>query len=132
MKTCLRFVSFFLLLLSVSCSSSKTSDYDKTKAKELTEKNDRNIPLIDRIRKLPGVTLRNGVPHFIRNSTQFFDRGTEPLYVLNGTVIGNSFQSINQLVDSFNVKRIEAISGSETAEYGSRGGNGVIKITTYK
>ncbi|NDV42350.1 Plug domain-containing protein [Flagellimonas sediminis] len=120
-----------LLLLLTSCSSNKNATYDKSHSEELAEKNARNIPLIDRIRKMPGITLRNGVPHFLRNSTQFFDSGTEPLYVLNGTVMGNSFQSINQLVDSFNVKRIQTIAGSDAAEYGARGGNGVIKITTY-
>lgn len=128
--------SFFLcipILLSLltACSSNKNATYDKNHSKELAEKNARNIPLIDRIRKMPGITLRNGVPHFLRNSTQFYDSGTEPLYVLNGTVIGNSFQSLNQLVDSFNVKRIQTISGPDASEYGSRGGNGVIKITTY-
>lgn len=29
----------------------------------------------------------------------------EPLYVLNNQIIGNSFQSVNELIESFNVKK---------------------------
>lgn len=38
---------------------------------------------------------------------------------------------LDQLVDSFNVKEIKVLSGPAASEYGSRGANGVIIITTY-
>ena len=56
----------------------------------------------------------------------------EPLYVVNSQIIGNSFDSINDLIDSFNVKSIRILSGSEASSYVTQGGKGVILITTYK
>ena len=132
MKTFSHLSILFLLLLLGSCSASKTSDYDKAKAKEIAEQNNKNIALIDRIRRLSGITLRNGVPFFIKSANQVSGNATEPLYILNGYPVGNSFQSVNQLVESFNVKTVEALSGSDAAEYGSRAASGVIRITTYK
>lgn len=54
----------------------------------------------------------------------------EPLYVLNGYIVGTSFKSIDQIVDNVNVAEIEALYGADASEYGSRGANGVIRITT--
>lgn len=56
---------------------------------------------------------------------------SEPLYVLNGYAVGNSFRGIDQLVDNVNVKKVEALTGSDASVYGARGANGVIVITTY-
>ncbi len=125
----------FLALLSIftSCSGVKSTSNNTDISKELEERNKGNITLLQRVRQLPGVTLRNNVPYFIKSTNQIFGgTPTEPLYVLNGYIVGNSFRSVNQLVDSFNVKKIEAITGPEAAEYGVRGGSGVIKITTYQ
>ena len=77
--------------------------------------------------------MRSGVPVFSKTQTDISGSfPIEPLYVLNGYIVGNSFRDINQLVQSIDVKEIEAITGAGTAEYGSRGGGGVIKITTYQ
>ncbi|MBO0320754.1 Plug domain-containing protein [Muricauda sp. CAU 1633] len=116
-----------------SCSGTKNTYFYSDISKELEERNKGNISLLQRIQQLPGVMLRNGVPHFIKSFNQV-SGGTpsEPLYILNGYVVGNSFNSLNQLVESFNVKKIEAITGPGAAEYGVRGGSGVIKITTYQ
>jgi len=131
MKNLLTITSLFLLLLLGSCSASKSSLENSNIDKEIAENNNKNIPLIDRIRRLSGITLRNGVPYFMKSANQIYGTPTEPLYVLNGYPVGNSFNSVDQLINSFNVKKIEAISGSAAAEYGSRGASGVIKITTY-
>ncbi|MFD2100423.1 TonB-dependent receptor [Flagellimonas iocasae] len=125
------FLAFFLIFGSCSSTKAPTTS-TKNISKELEERNKGNVSLLQRIRQLPGVTLRNNVPYFTKATNQIFGgTPTEPLYVLNGYIVGNSFRSVNQLVDSFNVKKIEAITGSEAAEYGVRGGSGVIKITTY-
>lgn len=132
MKNLLSISALILMFILGSCSTGKNSNYDPNVKKEIAESNNKNIALIDRIRRLSGITLRNGIPYFIKSANQVTGTPTEPLYILNGYPMGNSFQSVNQLVESFNVKSIEALTGAEAAEYGSRGGSGVIKITTYK
>lgn len=121
----------FVLILG-SCSSSKTTAYNRNLSKEIAEKNNKTIPLLDRVRRLPGITLRGGIPYFMKSANQISGTATEPLYVLNGFIMGNSFKSLNQLVDSATIKSIDALSGSEAASYGSRAASGVIKITTYQ
>ena len=132
MKTYIYAFSTILLLLATSCTSSKSPIYSNYASKEIADKNNKTIPLIDRIRRLPGITLRGGIPYFMKSANQISGTATEPLYVLNGYILGNSFESLDQLVDSATIKSINALSGSEAASYGSRGASGVIKITTYQ
>ncbi len=134
MKNIAQFVLIFIsILLTINCSSTKnTSATGKDLDKELTEKNKGNISLLDRIRKKPGIIIRSGVPVINKASNSFSAGNTEPLYVLNSYTVGSSFRSVNQLVDSFNVKEIKVLTGPDASEYGSRGSNGVILITTYK
>jgi outer membrane receptor protein involved in Fe transport len=127
--------SIFLLIILMSfasCSSTKNPSYSKYAAQEIQTQNNKTIDLIDRIRRLPGITLRGGIPYFLKSANQITGTATEPLYVLNGYILGNSFESVNQLVDSATVKDIEALSGSDAGSYGSRGASGVIKITTFQ
>jgi outer membrane cobalamin receptor len=128
-------LSILLLCLATfaSCGSGNTAANPNAEKETLEQKNRASISLINRIRQLPGIVIRGGVPVF--NKTQTDVSGSfvvQPLYVLDGYPVGNSFTDINQLVQSINVKEIEAITGSDTAIYGSRGGGGVIKITTYQ
>ncbi len=125
---------FSLISLSIlgSCSSSKNTAYNKNLTEEIAENNNKTIPLLDRIRRLPGITLRGGTPYFMKSANQISGTATEPLYVLNGFILGNSFKSLDQLVDSATIKSIDALTGPEAASYGSRAASGVIKITTYQ
>lgn len=125
---------FSLLCLLIACGPSKsTSSSDKGTLEEtLQEKNRITISLLNRIRQLPGVIIRNGVPIFNKTGNSINPGiSDEPLYVLNGYPVGNSFRDINQLVDNVNVTKIETLTGSDASIYGSRGANGVILITTY-
>ena len=129
-------ISHYILLaaLSVFSACGTTQNTAGVANKELIkEKNQVTITLINRIRQLPGVVIRSGVPVFTRTASEVQDaRSFEPLYIINDYIVGNSFRSVNDLVQSADVKEIEAITGPETSFYGARGGNGVIKITTYK
>jgi outer membrane receptor for monomeric catechols len=132
MKKIAPFLIVFFSILAISCSSTKnTTVANKDLDKELTEKNKGNITLLDRIRKKPGIIIRSGVPIINKASNSFSVGNPEPLYVLNSYVVGSSFRSVNQLVDSFNVKEIKVLSGPDASEYGSRAANGVIIIITY-
>ena len=120
-----------LLFLGCSASKSNTSDSGNLDA-ELSEKNRGHIPLLTRIRQIPGVVLKNGVPTVAKNTNSVSPFGNgEPLYVLNGQIIGNSFSRIDEMVDNFNVKSVKLLKASEAGYYGAQAANGVIKITTY-
>ena len=122
----------FVLLLAISCGSNKsTSDEPSNLQAELEQKNRAAIPLLVQIRQKPGIIFKNGVPALQKADNSFSSEAQEPLYVLNNQIIGNSFASIDNLVENFMVKKIEVISGSEASFYGSRGASGVIKITTF-
>lgn len=131
MKIIIRLASLLLLLSLASCTTTKPTQAGVL-GQELEEKNRNNLSLLQRIRQLPGVTISNGVPVII-NTANSIDKSAnvEPLYVLNNYIVGNSFRSVIELVDSFNVKSVRKLSSSEASFYGSRAGNGVIKITTY-
>jgi len=123
-----------LLLVLYACGSSKSAEPKDASLRETMEdKNRMSVSLLNQIRRLPGVALRNGVPVFTKTTNSIAaGNNFEPLYVLNDYIVGNSFRDINQLVENVNVAKIEAITDSEASFYGSRGANGVIKITTIK
>ena len=123
-------VLIVFLLFLFSCNSTKSPINSNTEIE--TVSNDRtDISLLDRIRKKGGVVIRNGIPFINRANNTFNVAGNqEPLYILNSQNMGNSFKSINQLVDSFNVNSIEILTGPDAAGYGSQASNGVIIITT--
>lgn len=116
----------------MSCGSTNTTTGSSNLRNELEEKNRVTVTLLQRISQKRGIVTRNGVPFLNRLNNTFSNAGSqEPLYVLNSQVIGNSFNSLNELVDSFNVKTITVLSGTDASSFGTQGGNGVILIKTY-
>ncbi|NNE01628.1 MAG: hypothetical protein HKN52_00555, partial [Eudoraea sp.] len=84
---------FSLSLMMIGCGTSKkTSNSDSTPLNEtLQEKNRVAISLLNRIRRLRGIIIRNGVPIFNKTNNSMSSEGSsEPLYVLNGYIVGNS------------------------------------------
>ncbi len=125
---------FFNLPSTLNGSSkSKTKVYtnEKPLEKVIDEKNRLAISLLGRIRKLPRIAIRIGVPIFIKGNNAI-GANVEPLYIIDNYAVGNSFNSANDLVESVNVRKIVALSSSDASFYGSRASNGVIQITTYK
>lgn len=127
-----------LLLLAgsflLSCGTSQpaaTGDQKDLEA-SLDDKNAAVLPLVNRIQKLPGVTLRGGVPVFIKNSNTTTGTPPYPLYVVDGLIIGNSFREVENIVQPVDVADLRALTGSNASYYGTRGANGVIEITTKK
>lgn len=125
----LLFASFLL-----SCGNSKqaAAGGDPDIEATLDDANASVLPLVTRIQKLPGVTLRGGVPVFIKNSNTTTGRPPYPLYVVDGQIVGNSFRSVENIVQPVDVKDIRALTGSNASIYGTQGANGVIEITTKK
>lgn len=121
-----------LTLPAVGCGSSSSANGGNANLQEtMDDRNSAVIPLITRIRRLPGMTVENGVPVFIKTqNTAQAGQSNEPLYVLDGQVIGNSYRRIRDVVNAVDVKSIKTLSGAEASFYGSQGANGVILITT--
>jgi Outer membrane cobalamin receptor protein len=56
--------------------------------------------------------------------------GNEPLFILNGNQMPN-YAELHGIVSSQSIKRIEVLKNpNEIGIYGTRGSNGVIKVTT--
>ena len=119
----------------VGCGTSRNLGNTQGGASESETQEETNritLSLIQRIRQLPGVAIRGGVPIFL--SAQTDRSGTfvrQPLYVLDGYILGNSFEEVNGLIRSVDIKKIEGLTGPETSYYGIRGGAGVILLTSY-
>lgn len=55
----------------------------------------------------------------------------EPLFLVDGTIVGNSYSQANRVVNVQDIVSIKVLkSYSETNAFGEQGKNGVIKITT--
>lgn len=128
-------IILFLLIfasLFIGCGSSGKAGTNTTvTANQVEARNNAVIPLVTQIRRLPGMALENGVPVFVKgnNSIQSGAR-SEPLYVIDGVPIANSFRQIQDIVQPVDVASIKAVFGADASFYGSRGASGVILITT--
>ncbi|MDX1314259.1 MAG: TonB-dependent receptor plug domain-containing protein [Eudoraea sp.] len=129
-----RILSFLLLLVVLSCTTYKSgTGQEKSLDAELQDRNRATVSLLDRLRRTRGIIIRRNTPYVLKSTADSPSaQSYEPLYVLDGYPIGNSFRSIRDLVQPVDVKEIEVLTGSDASFYGSRAGAGVIKITTYK
>ena len=91
-----------------------------------------SIPLIDYIRRLPGVLVMNqgGVTIIqLRGSTSLLGN-SEPLFVVDNHYIG-SFSQLKNTVEVNDISNIDLIKGPDAGtRYGIRGSNGALVITT--
>lgn len=126
----LSYLSYVLILTAiVSCGSLKSKDNTAANTEQVSEANKDLLPLFNQIIRLRGISGASGVPLFISNNNSVIG-SSEPLYVINGSIIGNSFASIVDVVNPMDVKSIKPIKGPDASFYGSRGSNGVLVITT--
>ena len=91
-----------------------------------------NVTLEDMIRRLPGVQVSgSGQNLSVKVSgSESFMSGTSPLYVVNGTSIGNSYSQVANMLNPNDITSIRVLKGSDASIYGTRGANGVILIRT--
>ncbi len=93
-----------------------------------------NIPLSDYLKRVPGVNVTGS-----GDNAKVLIRGinslntNEPLFVLNGTPLGQGYYSVANIVDVNDIRNVSVLKdGASTAMYGTRGSAGVILITTKK
>ncbi len=92
-----------------------------------------NLTLADVLRKSTGLTVMgmgDNVKILVRGISTF-NLETQPLYIIDGVPIGNSYQMANNAVDPQAVTSVRVIrSQSELVQYGTNATNGVIIIKT--
>lgn len=92
-----------------------------------------HLDLTDHLRKLTGVKVTGSgatAKVSIRaNDTTTFTLDTAPLFVINGSTVGNNYAGVYQMINVDNIKSITVLKdNSSTSIYGRAGVNGVILI----
>lgn len=132
--------SVILLILTIQACSSTDSFREDGTDTQSEQKNLNEIintgelefrELSDYLVRISGVTVTgSGAATQVRiRGTSSFMGGNEPLYVLDGRVMGQSYNSVS-FVDRGEIYSVRVLKGSEASSYGVRGANGVIEITT--
>ncbi len=116
-------------LIFTSCKS--TSDSVNIYKAEREGVGNTQITLLNMMRKVPGVILRGNTPVLRGTVNSVNQPVAEPLYILNDYIVGQSFASLDELIDVSVVKKISVLDLSNAAIYGSRAANGVIVVETY-
>lgn len=121
----------FLGLATFCSSSSKSINSNSTGSTVENEEIGVYNSLGDYLRRVPGLQFTDG--HYRIRGPQSLNNNTEPLYVLDGVIIGNSYSRASALIDPGQIARVNVLkSVNETSKYGMRGSNGVIEIFTKK
>ena len=119
----------FAVLFMVSCSSNSSTVLQQTSSAETRT----YIDLVGYLRANTNLQIRgagNNVKINVRG-VNTFNLGTQPLYVLNGVVIGHNYNKANEAVAPNTIKKVRVLKSlSETVRYGEEGVNGVILIKT--
>lgn len=160
MKTTVRsiqlFLSMFSLVIICACSGTKSmaslshegpvkvvdNGYQIVPAHHANQSNimvhpnkdqPTHLSLTDMMRRLPGVRVQSGRGPYARvvvDGPTSFMAQTDPLFVVNGIVIGNVFSNVYTMVSPNNVISVSVLKGPDAAIYGLRGSSGVILIRT--
>lgn len=123
-----------LIFFSLNHAQSQTIEPDLSVMKTVKpiQPNNPSIPLIDYIRRIPGVMVmqQGGVTRVqLRGSTSLLG-DSEPLYIVDGRYL-SSFNQVKNTVDVNDIGNIDVVKGPDAGtRYGLRGSNGAIIITT--
>ena len=86
--------------------------------------------LIDILSKEPGLDVKKAGSTYditIRGK-KTFNTSHQPLYVIDGMVIGTSYEDAANSINVTDIANVNVLKGSAATSYGSRGANGVIEI----
>ncbi|MBK7870477.1 MAG: TonB-dependent receptor plug domain-containing protein [Saprospiraceae bacterium] len=120
-----------LITVLNSCSSTKNTASERSAADPTADYQ----TLKDYLRRDPKVQIRGGgesITVMIRGANSF-SGGVEPVFVLNGTPIANSYVQASPMVDVSAISSVKVLTpGEATAQFGQRGENGAVVIITKK
>lgn len=141
----MRIILSLLVLVSLTlagCSSTRTNS--TADVQDLNSKKDVNetkvdvtsgVDLATYLRRLPGIIVRgsgSGTQIQVRGNSSF-GTSSDPLFVVNGTILGTSYSSLLSTVDPADIASVKVLkNASETAAYGIQGGNGVLEFKLKK
>lgn len=115
-------------------AASSTSSQESATNNAQVEVDNPNISLADYLRRVPGVSVRGsgrGVQIIIRGVNTFMGN-TAPLFYIDQTHVGRSYDRVHSMLNMDSVDHIEVVKGVEASAYGMEGTNGVIIIHTKK
>lgn len=117
-------------------SQTSTDPNVQISSNEVKPQNLQHLSLADYLRRVPGVTIGRTdgpVEVRVRSLTSVNNENNSPLFVIDKTIIGNSYAQAEQMVDPNDIQSVLVLKDpSETAHYGMRGAAGVILIKTKK
>lgn len=125
----LRYSMLAMLVMALGCvSTGETTENarkdDKTIAVNLTQY----------FRQVPGLTVNGSgrdASVLVRRPSSIMS-SKRPLFVLDGIVIGQSFERLHGLVRVQDIDYVKVLKGPDAGAYGMRGSNGVILVVTKK
>lgn len=135
-------LSIIVLLLALQACSSSDAIRDGRSAEESEQRNSGEVrntgqsdlrELSDYLVRISGVSVTgsgNSTQVRVRGTSSFIG-GNEPLYVLDGRIMGQSYNSVSFIRVS-DIESVRVLKGGDASAYGSRGANGVIEIVTKK
>ncbi|HQU59140.1 MAG: TonB-dependent receptor plug domain-containing protein [Phaeodactylibacter sp.] len=132
------FLFAFSVLLS-SCGASRDAAKSEEGKVEIKDGKRANAPqtytsLTEYFRRIPGLRVSGDDTNgkvLVMSGAQSLRTSDEPLYVVDGVRIGQSFQSLVRVLNVNDIDRVSVLkSASETSIYGVAGANGVIVIKT--
>jgi TonB-dependent SusC/RagA subfamily outer membrane receptor len=132
-KTVLKYYAIIVIGFTISCSStSSTRVTSETGTVIENEEVGVYNSLGDYLRRVPGIQFTGG--YYTVRGAQTFGQGiSEPLYVVDGIIIGNSYEMANNTINPLDIERVVVLKDiSSTNKYGMRGSSGVIEIITKK
>ena len=88
--------------------------------------------LVDLLRNRPGLRIQGSGTNIqvIFRGERSLLLNNEPLFVLDGNMIGNTYREAANAVDPNQIAHIKILSPANASFYGVNGANGVIEITT--
>lgn len=93
------------------------------------------LSLLDYLRRQPGLSIsgnENNPVILVRGMSSLVNQ-QPPLFVLDGTILGQSYSSVERAVDMNDIHVIRVLkSATETSRYGFQGAFGVVEIVTKK
>lgn len=117
------------MLSSCEVNKAATSgDEEKTYVKRGENEPGVFYSLADHLKRVPGLQQVDGVFRIRGNIS--FNADTEPLYVINGVPVGQSYEQANAIIDVNDIKSVRVLKDvGSTNKYGMRGSSGVVEIT---
>jgi len=115
-----------MIFLLASCKTTKDEDF-------INYSGVITVQLDERLARIPGITVTGSGASArvtVQGGATSFNGDSAPLYILNEQTITGGYPVVYANVDPNRIKKIKLLKGADASQYGARGGNGVIIITT--